>query len=235
MNAISASRDAFVFLRAWSRTPLRVASVLPSGHSLGRLITQELNQNSGSVIELGPGIGVFTRAILARGVKEQNIVLVETDSEFVDMLSQRFPQATIFKADAAQLQSLEIGSSVSAVVSGLPLLSMSTSQVEAIVCGAFEHLASDGSFYQFTYGPRCPISQKTLGPLGLEAKLIGRALLNFPPASVYRARNNMQFIDKTSFQQLVPKLVTAEYDDVIALGFLELLNFFAKLFWLDGS
>jgi phosphatidylethanolamine/phosphatidyl-N-methylethanolamine N-methyltransferase len=186
MSSRCASTDAFVFFRAWSRKPLRVASVVPSGHSLGRLITRDLHGNCGSVIELGPGTGVFTRAIIARGVEEQNIVLVETGSEFVGMLSRRFPRATLFEADAAQLGSFDIVGPVGAVVSGLPLLSMTTNQVEAIMSGAFKHLASEGSFYQFTYGPRCPVPRKTLRLLGLEAKLVGRALLNFPPASVYR-------------------------------------------------
>lgn len=186
MNSRCASTDAFVFFRAWSRKPLRVASIVPSGHSLGRLITQEVDGNCGPVIELGPGTGAFTRAIIARGVAEQNLVLVEIGREFASMLSRRFPRATLIEEDAAELGSFGIRGPVGAVVSGLPLLSMPTNQVEAIMSGAFKHLARDGSFYQFTYGPRCPVPQKVLRLLGLEAKLIGRALLNFPPASVYR-------------------------------------------------
>ena len=186
MNSRCASTDAFVFFRAWSRKPLRVASIVPSGRSLGRLITRELDGNCGPVIELGPGTGAFTRAIIARGVAEQNLVLVEMGREFASMLSRRFPRATLIEEDAAELASFGIRGPVGAVVSGLPLLSMTTNKVEAIMSGAFKHLVSDGSFYQFTYGPRCPVPQKILGPLGLEAKLIGRALLNFPPASVYR-------------------------------------------------
>ncbi|WP_245453517.1 class I SAM-dependent methyltransferase [Aquibium carbonis] len=150
------------------------------------MITQELDGTCGPVIELGPGTGAFTRAIIARGVAEQNLVLVEMGREFASMLSRRFPRATLFERDAAELGSLGIGGPVGAVVSGLPLLSMSTNQVEAIMSGAFKHLVSDGSFYQFTYGPLCPVPQKILRLLGLESKLIGRALLNFPPASVYR-------------------------------------------------
>ena len=150
------------------------------------MITQELDRNCGSIIELGPGTGVFTRAIIASGVAEQDIVLVEMDGEFAGMLSRRFPQATLFETDAAQLGNIDIDEPVGAVVSGLPLLSMPTTQVEAILSGAFEHLVRDGSFFQFTYALRCPVPQKTLRLLGLEAKLIGRALLNFPPASVYR-------------------------------------------------
>jgi len=186
MSSRCASTDAFVFFRAWSRKPLRVASVVPSGRSLGRLITRELDGDCGTVIELGPGTGVFTRAIIARGVAEQDLVLVEMGGEFVGMLSRRFPRATVLEADAAELGSFGIRGPVGAVVSGLPLLSMSTNQVEAIMSGAFTHLGSDGSFYQFTYGPRCPVPRKTLRLLGLEAKLVGRTLLNFPPASVYR-------------------------------------------------
>lgn len=186
MNSRCASSDAFVFFRAWSRKPLRVASVVPSGQSLSRLITQELDGNCGPVIELGPGTGVFTRAIIARGVAEQDLVLVEMGREFVGMLSRRFPCATLIEGDAAELGSFGIRGPVGAVVSGLPLLSMTTSQVEAIMSGAFKHLVSDGSFYQFTYGPRCPVPRKILRLLGLEARLVGRALLNFPPASVYR-------------------------------------------------
>ena len=186
MNSKCASTDAFLFFRAWIRKPLRVASVVPSGRPPGRLITQELDRNCGSIIELGPGTGVFTRAIIASGVAEQDIVLVEMDGEFAGMLSRRFPQATLFETDAAQLGNIDIDEPVGAVVSGLPLLSMPTTQVEAILSGAFEHLVRDGSFFQFTYALRCPVPQKTLRLLGLEAKLIGRALLNFPPASVYR-------------------------------------------------
>lgn len=186
MNSRSASSDAFIFFRAWSRKPLRVASVVPSGRSLGRLITQELDGDCGIVIELGPGTGVFTRAIIARGVAEQNLVLVEMGREFASMLSRRFPRATVLEADAAELGSFGIRGPVGAVVSGLPLLSMPTNQVEAIMSGAFRHLVPGGSFYQFTYRLRCPISPKILRLLGLEAKLIGRVLLNFPPASVYR-------------------------------------------------
>jgi phosphatidylethanolamine/phosphatidyl-N-methylethanolamine N-methyltransferase len=186
MSSRCASTDAFVFFRAWSRKPLRVASIVPSGQSLGRLITQELDGTRGPVIELGPGTGAFTRAIIARGVAEQNLVLVEMGREFASMLSRRFPRATLIEEDAAELGSFGIRGPVGAVVSGLPLLSMPTNKVEAIMSGAFKHLVSDGAFYQFTYGPRCPVPKNILRLLGLEAKLIGRALLNFPPASVYR-------------------------------------------------
>jgi phospholipid N-methyltransferase len=42
------------------------------------------------------------------------------------------------------------------------------------------------SFYQFTYGPRCPVPRPILDRLGLKAVRIGGTVRNIPPASVYR-------------------------------------------------
>ncbi|TIT80529.1 MAG: phospholipid methyltransferase, partial [Mesorhizobium sp.] len=47
-------------------------------------------------------------------------------------------------------------------------------------------LKPGGAFYQFTYGPRCPVARPILEGLGLSATHIGRTMLNVPPAAVYR-------------------------------------------------
>jgi len=88
--------------------------------------------------------------------------------------------------DASRLRNLEFQTTVDAVISGLPLLSMPTRKIMFILEGAFSHLKEGGAFYQFTYGPRCPVARPILERLGLRATLIGRAMLNIPPASVYR-------------------------------------------------
>ncbi|MET3520478.1 phospholipid N-methyltransferase [Mesorhizobium abyssinicae] len=90
--------------------------------------------------------------------------------------------------DAARLGDIEFrnDASVGAVISGLPLLSMPDHKVIAILDGAFAHLKPGGAFYQFTYGPRCPVAQPILEGLGLSATHIGRTMLNVPPAAVYR-------------------------------------------------
>jgi len=56
----------------------------------------------------------------------------------------------------------------------------------AILSGAFGHLRAGGAFYQFTYGPRCPVPRPILERLGLKASVVGKTLLNAPPATVYR-------------------------------------------------
>jgi len=69
---------------------------------------------------------------------------------------------------------------------------MSTRKVVSIVGGAFSYLRPGGAFYQFTYGMSCPIPRPVLDRLGLRAKLVDRALLNVPPAAVYRLTRRPQ-------------------------------------------
>lgn len=196
------SADAFLFFRAWLSAPFRVASITPSGRALSSLITAEISAKTGTVIELGPGTGVFTEALLDRGVAEENLVLVEYGEEFASQLGRRFPTAKTFHMDAAQLRKLPLHASahVGAVVSGLPLLSMPVRKVHAILEGAFSHLRRNGAFYQFTYGPRCPIARPLLDRLGLKATHVGWTLANIPPAAVYRItrRKPRKIVDQAS-------------------------------------
>ena len=180
--------DLIPFFRAWISNPLRVAAVAPSGNALADLITREISSDTGPVLELGPGMGAFTRALLARGVSETDLTLIEYGSDFVRLLSVRFPNARVLWMDASWLAREKIfeGAPLGAVVSGLPLLAMPPRKVMAILAGAFAHLRPGGAFYQFTYGPRCPVPRPLLDRLGLKATRIGRALVNVPPAAVYR-------------------------------------------------
>lgn len=180
--------DTLSFLRAWAAHPLRVAAVAPSSGALARLMTCEISAETGPVLELGPGTGAFTRALLARGVAERDLTLVECEAGFAALLQRYFPAARILRMDAAEVgdRAMFDAPSVGAVVSGLPLLSMPAPQVQAILDGAFAHLVPNGAFYQFTYGPSCPVRRRILDRLGLKAARIGGTLRNLPPASVYR-------------------------------------------------
>jgi len=180
--------DFFRFFRSWISAPMRVAAVAPSSPVLARLITREIAPEHAPVLELGPGTGVFTRALLARGVRERDLTLVEFGPEFARLLGVRFPEARVVSMDAADLASAGLfdETPAGAVVSGLPLLSMPQAKVEAIVAGAFACLRPGAAFYQFTYGPRCPVPASILDRLGLQAIQIGGTYRNMPPAAVYR-------------------------------------------------
>ena len=118
--------DVLFFLRAWTSDPLRVAAIAPSGPALAELITREITPECGSVLELGPGTGVFTRALLARGVRAEDLTLVENSADFAELLRIRFPKARVLRMNAARLYRHHLfdDAPVGAVVSGLPLLSM---------------------------------------------------------------------------------------------------------------
>lgn len=194
VNARLPPSDTLGFFRAWLSDPLRVASVVPSGKRLANAITAEISPSTGPVIELGPGTGVFTRALIACGVRQEDLVLIEAGSTFAAALHQRFPRACTLSMDAARLREVELfaGRRAGATVSGLPLLSMSPRKVIAILHGAFGKMRADGAFYQFTYGPRCPVPRVMLDRLGLKATRIGGSLVNLPPAAVYKIRRRPQ-------------------------------------------
>jgi len=180
--------DLVQFLRAWCADPVHVGAIAPSGPALAELITREIGPGSAPVIELGPGTGAFTEAILARGVDASDLVLVEYGSDFARLLQARFGRARVLWMDAARLAQVDLfeGRQAGAVVSGLPLLNLSPRKIMAILDGAFRHLGPQGAFYQFTYGMRCPVPRTILDRLGLKATLLGRTVCNVPPAAVYR-------------------------------------------------
>ncbi|TIV94667.1 MAG: phospholipid methyltransferase, partial [Mesorhizobium sp.] len=74
---LNRSSETLQFFRAWLSEPLRVAAVTPSGRALAALIVSEISPATGPVLELGPGTGVFTRALLGRGIAEENLALIE--------------------------------------------------------------------------------------------------------------------------------------------------------------
>lgn len=182
------SSDTLRFLHAWMCDPAGVGAIAPSSGALAELMTADITPDTGPVMELGPGTGVFTQALLARGVREDDLTLVEFGSDFATLLQARFPEARVVWMDAGRLATaaLYAQATVGAVISGLPLLNMGPRKTLAILKGAFGYMRPRGAFYQFTYGPQCPVPRPILDRLGLKATRVGRALRNLPPASVYR-------------------------------------------------
>lgn len=183
-----AGSDGWSFFRAWLGAPLRVAAIAPSSSALAQLITREITPATGPVLELGAGTGSFTHALIARGIAENDLTLVEFGSDFARLLEMRFPAARVRWMDAACLREANLfeGPVVGAVISGMPVLSMPPRKVIAILRGAFGYMRPGGALYQFTYTTRCPIPEAILTRLGLKATRIGSTLRNLPPAAVYR-------------------------------------------------
>ena len=71
------AENLLLFFRALACNPRSVGAIAPSGANLASLITSEITAASGPVLELGPGTGVFTEAMLERGVRESDLTLIE--------------------------------------------------------------------------------------------------------------------------------------------------------------
>jgi phosphatidylethanolamine/phosphatidyl-N-methylethanolamine N-methyltransferase len=184
--------SAHLFFRQWLQAPLRTGSVLPSGAPLSRSIAREIDPaGSAPVVELGPGTGAVTRALLAHGIAAERLILVEHNSEFVDLLRRRFPQLRVLNGDATALDRLlaveELGR-VCGVVSSLPLRSLPFEVQRRALRAALKVLAPDGHLVQYTYGFAPPIHPVLAARLRLAGRPVARVLLNVPPAVVWSYR-----------------------------------------------
>lgn len=179
---------SMIFYRRWLKAPLQIGAVSPSGARLAEIITGELTSQSGPLVEFGPGTGVFTRAILARGIPPEQVYCLELDSAFVEQLRRQFPGVSVLNESATDIASKVpvAPGTLGAVVSGLPLLSMGKAAQTAILDGVFRMLRPDGAFYQFTYGWKVPVPRQMLRDRGIRWTVIGRTMRNIPPARVYR-------------------------------------------------
>jgi phosphatidylethanolamine/phosphatidyl-N-methylethanolamine N-methyltransferase len=175
------------FFKSWLQDPFHVASVLPSSRWLARLMAKDLDVHA-RVVELGAGTGTLTHAILDRGVRPENLYLVEQNAAFAAILRMQFPAATVVEASAEFLPE-HLGAlrgKVDYVISGLPILWFNKEKKTRILAGAFELLKPSGRYHQFTYLGRAPVSNGLLDSLSLRARLLGLAPVNLPPAFVYR-------------------------------------------------
>jgi len=183
--------DEVRFLRSWIEKPLHVGAVMPSGRLLARTMAQYVDvESAGPVVELGPGTGAITSALIERGVDQKRLVLVEYNPGFCALLRDRYPQAKIVQGDAYRLRETlwnVLSAPADAVVSGLPLVTKPMLTRVRLVRDAFAALAPGAPFVQFTYSVVPPIP-KSLPGVSTEAS--ERIWMNLPPARVWVYRKD---------------------------------------------
>jgi phosphatidylethanolamine/phosphatidyl-N-methylethanolamine N-methyltransferase len=183
--------DEVRFLRSWIEKPLHMGAVMPSGRVLARTMARYVDIDSKApVVELGPGTGAITSALIEHGVDQKRLVLVEYNPGFCALLRDRYPHAKIVQGDAYRLRdSLRnvLSAPASAVVSGLPLVTKPMLTRLKLIRDAFVALAPGAPFVQFTYSVAPPIP-KSLPGVSTEAS--ERIWMNLPPARVWVYRKD---------------------------------------------
>jgi phosphatidylethanolamine/phosphatidyl-N-methylethanolamine N-methyltransferase len=178
--------DEVRFLRSWIEKPLHMGAVMPSGRVLARTMAHYVDIDSkGPVVELGPGTGAITSALIEHGVDQKRLVLVEYNPGFCALLRDRYPLATVVQGDAYALRDSlwnVLTAPASAVVSGLPLVTKPMLTRLKLIRDAFAALAPGAPFVQFTYSVAPPIP-KSLPGVSTEAS--ERIWMNLPPARVW--------------------------------------------------
>jgi len=178
--------DEVRFLRSWIEKPLHMGAVMPSSKLLARTMAEYVAvESDGPVVELGPGTGAITNALIEHGVDQKRLVLVEYNPGFCALLRDRYPQAKVVQGDAYALRDSLRGvldARASAVVSGLPLVTKPMLTRLKLIRDAFSALAPGAPFVQFTYSVAPPIP-KSLPGVSTEAS--ERIWMNLPPARVW--------------------------------------------------
>jgi phosphatidylethanolamine/phosphatidyl-N-methylethanolamine N-methyltransferase len=190
-------RDHLAFLAGFLRAPWRVGAIAPSSRALAAVMTEDMGlEEARTVVELGPGTGVFTRAICERVRAEALVMAVEIDPRMVALLRPRFPRVRIVNDSAERLDHLlaDVGrKEADAILSGLPWASFPVDLQSRLLAAVLRSLRPGGRFATFAY-----VHASWLPPARRFRALLGKSFVtvettrvvwpNLPPAFVYRCR-----------------------------------------------
>ncbi|MBB4063741.1 phospholipid N-methyltransferase PmtA [Gellertiella hungarica] len=177
------------FIRGMMDKPKTVGAIVPTSSVTARKMASVINPASGlPVLELGPGTGVITRAILERGVPPEKLHAIEYSEDFLPPLIDRFPGVDFIHGDAFHLERTlaHLGDQkFDAVISGLPLLNFPMHQRVSLLESLLDRLPEGRPVVQFSYGPVSPIVAQ---PDRYRIQHFDFIVRNIPPAQIWLYR-----------------------------------------------
>ena len=184
---MSTLADSGLFLREWLAHPQRTGAVAPSSPKLAAAMARWLPDDPESfVLELGPGTGAVTQALLNRGLREEKLIAIERNPKLARLLREKFPRAQIITGDAWQLDELlrrrrEPVENVGAVISSLPLLNFKLEAAEALAEKIRAVLEPRGHWVQYSYRIH---NRRARGSSTFKLRASKIVWFNLPPARV---------------------------------------------------
>ncbi len=181
--------DEARFLRNWLDKPLVTGAIAPSGPALAARMASFIDPAlPGLVIELGPGTGVVTKALIERGMAPERIVAIEYSADFCTLLHTRFPGVNVVHGDAYDLATvvdqLHAGPLVG-VVSSLPLFTKPLPMRHRLLEASLTRLHPGAPFIQFSYALVPPVPPME-GRWAIDKT--NWVVMNLPPARVWTYR-----------------------------------------------
>ena len=177
------------FIRGMIDKPRSVGAIMPTSSVTARKMAGLADPASGlPVLELGPGTGVITRAILARGIPAEKIVSIEYSTEFFQHLRSAMPGVHFVNGDAFDLDATladEGRTRFDCVISGIPLLNFPMHQRVSLLESLLDRLPPGRPVVQFSYGPVSPIIAR---PDRYEIRHFDFVVRNIPPAQIWLYR-----------------------------------------------
>jgi phosphatidylethanolamine/phosphatidyl-N-methylethanolamine N-methyltransferase len=147
-------REHVLLLSRFLRNPRRVGALAPSSRALAHAMVADLPSNAPVVVELGPGTGAFTGAIVDRLGPEARFLAVDIEPAFVKSICQRWPSVECVLASAEHLEAL-LGErrldAIDHVISGLPFASLPLAMTRRILDSLARTLRLGGTFTTFQY------------------------------------------------------------------------------------
>jgi len=189
VSLVDRIEEEVLFFRTWATSPLKMGSVTPTSRALARVMVELSGADpAGWTLEVGPGTGVVTQALIEAGIPADRIVSVEYDKDFCKHLRKRFPGVHVIRGDALDLQET-LGEfrdiKFSAALSGIPLLNLPKKRRAPYLEHLLDRLVPDGVISQLSYS-FVPPQEAIPGRLAVDkSKWV---TFNFPPgrAWIYR-------------------------------------------------
>jgi len=178
--------ERLTFLKSLVDSPVLTGAIAPSGPALSRQMASFADPDDPRpVLELGPGTGVVTAALIDRGVAPRRIIAVEFNPAFCSMLRDRFAGVTIVQGDAYNLAATlpeDRSGPFATVISSLPLLTRPPEVRRQFVEQALALAAPDGRLIQFSYSLLPPVKPAAGRFTVTRSKWV---MMNLPPAHVW--------------------------------------------------
>ncbi|UIJ86774.1 class I SAM-dependent methyltransferase [Rhizobium leguminosarum] len=178
--------DEIRFFRGMMQGPKTVGSIVPTSSITAKRMASVVDIHSGlPVLELGPGTGAITKAILGRGVRPENLVAIEYSTDFHKHLLRTYPGVHFINGDAFDLQTTLGnfgGLTFDPVVSGIPLLNFPMAKRISLLESLLDRLPAGRPMVQISYGAISPIAAN---PDRYHIQHFDFVMRNIPPAQLW--------------------------------------------------